>query len=256
MELSAVAKFHTLTLSFLRAQHCIRLLLEDSKRISGKGPFLQLREASPWGQKAVRRAAKGRRSKELRGTTPLFSWKKEKDGPPSSHRITDPSLSSSGAGSSGGRGKQGRFAAGAPGARLQGSGSLGSLASEPGQGSRGSRAPGSALHRAPPATGGPDAPRPPGARPRTPRPLHAPPCSLRAAAAAVHSPRRWAALRLRLGLWRRCWPRLLHGGCRGDGEGGRGHRLGDGVSHPCTKLRMTAAGRQLQPGAGRPGAAG
>lgn len=154
------------------------------------------------------------------------------------------------------RGKLGLSAAGPRGALLQRPGSLGSLASEPGQGSRGSGAPGSALHRAPPATGGPDAPRPPGAQPRTPRPLHAPPCSLRAAAAAVHSPRRWAALRIRLGLWRRCWPQLLHGGCRGVGEGRRGHRLGDGVSHPCTKLRMTAAGRQLQPGAGRPGAAG
>lgn len=192
----------------------------------------------------------GARSREARRLS--FSWKKETDRPPSFHRITDPSLSSSGGG--GGRGKQGPSAAGPPGALLQGSGSLGSLASEPGEGSRGSRAPGSVLHRAPPATGGPDAPRPPGAQPRTPRPLHAPPRSLQAAAAAVHSPRRWAALRL--GWWRRCWPRLLHGGCRGDGEGGRGHRLGDGVSHPCTRLRMTAAGRQLQPGAGRPGASG
>lgn len=92
------------------------------------------------------------------------------------------------------------------------------------------------------------------ARSRGPHAPFTPPGSLRAAAAAMHSPRRRAALRLGLGFrrWRRRSPRLLHGGCRGDGEGRRGYRLGNGVSHPCTEPRMTAEGRQLQPGAEDP----
>lgn len=156
-------------------------MLEDSKRISGKEPCLQLREASPWGQKAGRRAAKGRRSKEPKGTTPLFSWKREKDGPPSSHRITDPSLSSSGGGGGAAAAaaaswtSKGRLQQGPRERYCKGRGRSGAWPPSPGRGRAEARARGSALHRAPPATGGPDAPHPPGAQPRTPRPLRAPP---------------------------------------------------------------------------------
>lgn len=65
-------------LFFFRAQHCIRLLLEDSKRISGKEPCLQLREASPWGQKTGRHAAKGRRSQEPKARRLSFPGKGRK----------------------------------------------------------------------------------------------------------------------------------------------------------------------------------